>query len=127
MVQKARVTLWVFRLTSGDDCEDAPLGGQAEDQIAAVSPPEPPTQKASLQAAAPTTVRSEDSPSSPVHQQVIPATKPKSKGITAPLPAVPSEPDVVEASQKAPEATPAEKPDSTAETRVASLNPSEQN
>ncbi len=126
MVQKARVTLWVFRLTSGDDCEDAPLGGQAEDQIAAVSPSEPPTQKTSLQAAAPTTVKSEDSPSSPVQQQVIPATKSKGKGITTPLPRVPSEPDVVEASQKAIEAAPAEKADRTAETRVASLNPSEQ-
>ena len=61
-----------------------------------------------------------------MQQQVIPATKSKGKGITTPLPRVPSEPDVVEASQKAIEAAPAEKADRTAETRVASLNPSEQ-
>ncbi len=126
MVQKARVTLWVFRLTAGDDCENAPLGGQAEDQIAAVTSPEPPAQQTVPQAADPSSARSEDRPSTPVQQQVIPATRPKSKGVTAPLPAVPSEPDVVGSSQNLAKATPAEEAVPTEETQIASLNPSEQ-
>ncbi|NJO38356.1 MAG: hypothetical protein HC871_13055 [Rhizobiales bacterium] len=38
MVQQARVTLWVFRLTAGEDCENAPLDHQTEDLVADASP-----------------------------------------------------------------------------------------
>lgn len=124
MVQKPRVTLWVFRLTSGEDCENTPLDSQAKDQVAAISSPEPPVQQTTPEVAVPiAAAQPKEVPSKPVQQQVIPAAKPKSKGIIAPLPTVPSKPDIAEVEQNATKAALAKKPSNPAETQVASLDP----
>ncbi len=127
MVQKARVTLWVFRLTSGEDCENAPLGNQADSQVTAFAAHEPPVQQTASKAPEPTTnAGSGDIPSKQVKQRIVPAAKSKGKGVTAPLPAVPSEPIVAEVNQKAAEALPTEEDAQKAESQVASLSPGQQ-
>jgi outer membrane protein OmpA-like peptidoglycan-associated protein len=81
MVQEPRVTLWVFRLTSGDDCEDVPLGVQATEQVA-----EAPTTPATE-----TTVAAKPKEtSSTAENRVIPAAKPKSDDGNASSPVTPS-------------------------------------
>jgi len=78
MVQQARVTLWVFRLTAGEDCEDAPLERQAADQVAAnataITPTLPP---AGLGASEPAVATVPEKEASPAEQLVIPAARPK--------------------------------------------------
>ncbi len=70
MVQESRVTLWVFRLTSGDDCEDAPVGTQATEQVA-----EAPTPLETSADDAPV-VSSLQKTATSVENRVIPAAKP---------------------------------------------------
>lgn len=70
MVQEPRVTLWVFRLTSGDDCEDVPIGIQATDQVAeAQTPLETETDEAPV-------VSSLQDPAPKSENRVIPAARP---------------------------------------------------
>ena len=79
MVQEPRVTLWVFRLTTGDDCEDIPTGIRATEHVAeapviakepkdeaAISPPQ--TQATST-----------------IENQILPAARPKSDDTNAPV------------------------------------------
>ena len=124
MVQQARVTLWVFRLTAGEDCEDKPLSGGTGDQIAAVSAPQVPKKKTPARAVEPSVVaKVKETPSTTIKQEIIPAAKPKSAVVTAPIPAAPKEArktqsaaDVV-AKKAAPEAKP------SAEVKTAALDP----
>ena len=90
MVQQPRVTLWVFRLTAGEDCEDTPLVGNADQQVAAVAPAETPIAEATPKASPPETeARAERPTPQDVTQQIIPAARPKNREVTAALPAVP--------------------------------------
>ena len=127
MVQEPRVTLWVFRLTAGDDCEDTPLGSQADDQIAAVSTTETSPLQASPKAAAPTAnAQPKSTPSTDVPQKVIPAAKPKSKELTAPIPAVPSALSASTVNDDSAKGAPVEKAAKKPGTQVASIAPSEE-
>ena len=116
MVQEARVTLWVFRLTAGEDCEGTPLGSEGEDQIAAVAAPESPP----VETASPAVAADQRTPSpGSIKEEIIPAAKPKRKEITAPLPAVPSLPKDVKTDGLAS----AETATATGETKIAALSP----
>ncbi|MGI9498659.1 MAG: hypothetical protein ACR2P3_01360, partial [Geminicoccaceae bacterium] len=124
MVQQARVTLWVFRLTAGDDCEDSPIGSQAEDRIAAVASPEAPEQRASSSAAeAPVIAKADANPAASVKQQVIPAAKPRNTVVTAPIPAAPSRAKKKEDAKKAVGAASTPKAASSSEPRTVALDP----
>ncbi|MEM9627212.1 MAG: hypothetical protein AAGA21_13330 [Pseudomonadota bacterium] len=127
MVQEPRVTLWVFRLTAGDDCEDAPLSRQADDQIAAVTTTEPSPQQTSSKAAAASVKAQPKNPSpAEVPQKVIPAAKPKSKELTAPIPAVPSALSAGAVNDDGVKGASAKQARKTPDTQVASIAPSEE-
>lgn len=125
MVNEPRVTLWVFRLTAGEDCENTPLATKADDQIAAVAPAAQPKPKAAPEPAEPTVAnKPKETEKAPVQQQIIPAARPKQKEITAPLPKVPSEVKTAKSDEKVAAQAPAQKIESTKKIEVASLAPS---
>lgn len=117
MVQQARVTLWVFRLTAGDDCEDAPLGSPASDQVAAVDTPAQTTVPANATPPKAAETNGEAARSTPVAQKVIPAAKPKNAEVTTRIPAAPS-------TAKAAATGSEQKTTSPAETKTAALSQS---
>lgn len=124
MVQQARVTLWVFRLTAGEDCEDKPLGGGGGDQVAAVSALEVPEEKAPAKAAKPPIIaKAKEAPSTTIKQEIIPAAKPRSTVVTEPIPAAPKE---AVKKQKAADVVankPTSKTKASAEVKTAALDP----
>ena len=126
MVKQPRVTLWVFRLTAGDDCDDAPLHQSGGDQVAAIATPETTAvdTSAEQQISTPASVNTATPPV--VKQQVIPAAKPKDPGVTAAIPAVPAARDVKE-DRKAvtTEVVSPPKIQPTSKAQVASLSPDE--
>jgi outer membrane protein OmpA-like peptidoglycan-associated protein len=88
MVQQARVTLWVFRLTAGEDCENAPLGQQTEDLVADASRT---TESLATADAGPAGgVAPDPAPKTPapaaMQHQIIPAAKPKTSDARAAAP-----------------------------------------
>ncbi|MGI9508538.1 MAG: hypothetical protein ACR2QJ_04215 [Geminicoccaceae bacterium] len=92
MVQQPRVTLWVFRLTAGEDCEDKPLGSEGQDRVAAVSASEAPEPKTLAQGTEPPVVaKVKESPAAVIKQEIVPAAKPKSAMVTEPIPEAPKE------------------------------------
>lgn len=125
MVKQPRVTLWVFRLTAGDDCEGAPLDETGGDQVASATTPDVSAGSASGAREEQAVAAASATRPAAIEQQVIPAVRPKDKGVTAPIPTVPS---VVESTAKE---TPdvnsvlAEKHSNSGETRHASLSASE--
>ncbi|MDH3664937.1 MAG: hypothetical protein OEU92_33815, partial [Alphaproteobacteria bacterium] len=125
MVKEPRVTLWVFRLTAGEDCENVPLDDEAAAKIAAVAPSETQKPVVAAKAAEPTVVaKPKETQAAPVKQEIIPAAKPKPRELTAALPDVPSEPKKAASSQTTAKTTPSKKALGVDQTRVASLNPS---
>jgi outer membrane protein OmpA-like peptidoglycan-associated protein len=105
MIQQSRATLWVFRLTVGDDCEDHPLETVASDQVAAIS-----DQPASSQTAkdpvgktpppAPQVTHAERSKPASKDRQVVPASRPKTASVQTPIPASPPRPNALADTQK---------------------------
>jgi outer membrane protein OmpA-like peptidoglycan-associated protein len=79
MVQEPRVTLWVFRLTTGDDCEDNPIGIQTADQIA-----EAPTVAETPAVEAPPSLKPTETAST-IEKRIVPAARPKSADANAPV------------------------------------------
>lgn len=125
MVKQPRVTLWVFRLTSGDDCEGTPLDGAGNDQIAAVAAPDAPADKTHAKQVEPAATVANAAKPALVEQQVIPAAKPKDGSVIAPIPAVPSTAERTVERETIVEAPPASKDRSAGEPKLASLSPSE--
>ncbi|MGI9506031.1 MAG: hypothetical protein ACR2RE_23575, partial [Geminicoccaceae bacterium] len=115
MVQQARVTLWVFRLTAGEDCENTPLEGQASAQVATASPE---TQTAVVETAPkPAVAERVEQPAPAAVQQVIPAARPK-----APEPTTPVAVNTVSNKKPTKAAAPA-KAKNTGKTQVAAVAP----
>jgi len=88
MVQQARVTLWVFRLTAGEDCENRPLGRPADGQVATAAPDVTKTNVAAApKAAKPAAVAEQQvvTPSPAARQQIVPAARPKTQEPTTPV------------------------------------------
>ncbi|MGI9451544.1 MAG: hypothetical protein ACR2QH_13060, partial [Geminicoccaceae bacterium] len=85
MVQEARATLWMFRLTAGDDCQDDPLDSVSPEQVAAIDAPATEEQEPS---------KAESSKVEPqsVEQRVVAAAKTTSPKVTEPIPASVSKP-----------------------------------
>ncbi len=77
MVQESRVTLWVFRLTTGDDCEDIPVGIQTTEQVAEAPAISGTPANAASAVSKPTKT------ASAIENRVIPATKPKTGDMNA--------------------------------------------
>lgn len=90
MVQQPRVTLWVFRLAAGDDCEDIPIGIESTDQVA-----EAPTTTNLAKQAAVSDVQQADA-SSAIQNRVIPAARSKSGAVDTPRSATVGEPSTAE-------------------------------
>ena len=86
MVQQAQVTLWVFRLTTGEDCENTPLEGQASAEAVTASPE---TQAAIVEtapkAAKPVVAERVEPPAPATKPAVIPAARPKATEPTTPV------------------------------------------
>ncbi len=89
MVRQARVTLWVFRLTAGEDCEDKPLGGGSADQVASATAPEAPSASTITSAPLPSPGNVAESEERSIVQASQPKTKAKAREVTAPIPASP--------------------------------------
>jgi outer membrane protein OmpA-like peptidoglycan-associated protein len=87
MVQQARVTLWVFRLTAGEDCDDTPLGHQDEQRVAEASPEDevPVAAKAPESGEVTTAALPKEATPAAVQHHVIPAAKPKTGELAAAL------------------------------------------
>jgi len=85
MVQEARATLWMFRLTAGDDCQDDPLDSVSPDQVAAVDVPAAEEKEQSK-------AQSSEVEPQPVEQRVVAAAKTTSPTVTEPIPASVSKP-----------------------------------
>lgn len=122
MVQQPRVTLWVFRLTAGEDCENTPLEGQGNAQVATASPEAQAAlveaaSKAAPKASKPIVAESVEPPASAAKQQVIPAARPKD-----PKPTTPVAVNAV-SNKKATTATASAKANDTAGTQVAAVAP----
>jgi len=92
MIQQARATLWVFRLTAGEDCEDLPFGAESVDDVVASN--KQPSPATNPPAAAPS------SPAAPIktaalpklkpegeESRIVPASRPKAASATTPFPA----------------------------------------
>lgn len=68
MVKDARATLWMFRLTAGDDCQDDPLNSVSQELVAVVDEP-------AAEAAAAHEANLSDDQQQPVEQRIVAATK----------------------------------------------------
>lgn len=87
MVQQARVTLWIFRLTAGEDCEDIPLGIASGDQLAETTPEAGPNNPpAAPKSDAASAVGAPKATPAAIKQQVIPAARPTAPETASALP-----------------------------------------
>lgn len=84
MVQHARATLWVFRLTPGDDCEGNALSPAAAGQVAKAQSGEQPKAFDATTAQNLAVKQAADQPASP-EQRVVAAAKP-TPTVTKPIP-----------------------------------------
>lgn len=86
MVQHARATLWVFRLTAGEDCEDEALSPDTGGQIAQAQPLEEQT-AAMMEQSPPAATESGGRQSHAVEHRVVAAALPTTTAATKPVPA----------------------------------------
>lgn len=125
LVQEARATLWVFRLTTGDDCEDQPLGGDVGDKIAADDRPEPPSINKTSSASTPAHVpaKVDASPPASTKPAIVPASRPKAASLTASIPPSPTKHAGERSPETAHSSAPAAGEDPSRETTVAAHDP----
>jgi flagellar motor protein MotB len=98
MVREARATLWLFRLTPGEDCEGAPLDSAAAPLVAQAEPWPAPTQSPQVPAAgtAAATVRTTrpETPAAPAGLAAKPALAETARPVPPPVAAVPAGPSL---------------------------------
>lgn len=88
IVRDARATLWVFRLTAGDDCENKALGSGKNDLIADAGSSGSPTEETIEAAQGDIVVDDEESEqAAPVAHRIVAAARPTKEAVTRPLPA----------------------------------------
>jgi flagellar motor protein MotB len=97
MVREARATLWVFRLTPGEDCEGAPLDSAAAPLVARAEPWPAPTQTPQVPAVgAAAAVAAEparpEAPASPARLAAKPALAETARPVPPPVAALPAGP-----------------------------------
>lgn len=80
MVQDARATLWMFRLTAGDDCQDDPLHSVSEEQVVAAS-------DSVVEDTGREEARSSGDGPKPVEQRVVAAAETRLPQVTEAIPA----------------------------------------
>jgi len=96
MVREARATLWVFRLTPGEDCEGAPLDSAAAPLVARAEPWPAPTQTPQVPAVGAAALAAEparpEAPASPARLAAKPALAETARPVPPPVAALPAGP-----------------------------------
>jgi outer membrane protein OmpA-like peptidoglycan-associated protein len=129
MVQEARATLWIFRLTTGEDCEDAVIDASSRDQIAGADQPASPARAMASAPPKPETAPSDLVRAKPVESKTV-AAKAKAAPTSPPISASPPRPEGLDGQQAAsndaaikPASAPKAK--APAETKIAALSQGE--
>jgi flagellar motor protein MotB len=137
MVREARATLWVFRLTPGEDCEGAPLDSAAAPLVARAEPWPAPTQTPQVPAVGAAALAAEparpEAPASPARLAAKPALAETARPVPPPVAALPAGPSpaparvpsITRAATSPAEAQPPARAAETApaETRTAAATP----